>query len=64
MNKNDKIMTQHFTERFINHHDVGIAREAVAEFPLHHAESGFDVAQLLEQAPFFHLEISIHERRR
>jgi hypothetical protein len=67
VDENGKIMTQYFTERFINHRNVGLASETVAEFPLHHAESGFDVGPLVIMLQEFILpkpEVVIHLRPR
>jgi hypothetical protein len=36
-------MTQHFTERFVDHGGIGLTPQGVSEFPFHHGKGGFDV---------------------
>jgi hypothetical protein len=43
----DKVMTENFAERFVNHRNVGLATKPVSEFPLHHGERRFHVTALV-----------------
>jgi hypothetical protein len=47
MNDYDEIMTENLTKCFVDHRNVGLAPQIVAEFPLHHAKGGFDVGPLV-----------------
>src|SRR5260370_13289961 len=47
MNENDKIMTQYLTKNFVDHRNVSLAKQAVAELSLHHGERGFNVRPLM-----------------
>jgi hypothetical protein len=47
MNKHDKVMTENFAERFVDHRNVSLATQAVAKLALHHRECGLDVAALI-----------------
>jgi len=63
VNKNDKVMTQHFTKRFVDHRNVGLAAKTVSEFALHHGERGFDVATLvvvLQELRTLELKVVVH----
>jgi hypothetical protein len=63
VNENDKVMTENFAERFIDHRDVGLAPQAISEFALHHGERRFDVRTLVvmrEKVRALELEIVIH----
>src|ERR1039457_5991521 len=43
MDEHHKVMTEHLTERFVDHRNIGLAAKGVPEFTLHHAEGGFDI---------------------
>ena len=43
VDKNHQVMTEHLTKRFVDHRNIGLAAQPVAELPLHHAESRFDI---------------------
>src|SRR5579863_2295417 len=63
VNEHDKVMTENFAERFIDHRNVGLASQAVAEFPFHHRKRGFNVAAfvvVLQKIRAPELEIVIH----
>ena len=38
MNKHDKVMTQNLTQSLVNHRHIGLAAEAIAKLPPHHAK--------------------------
>ena len=40
-------MTENLTQRFIDHRNVSLTTQTVAEFAFHHAERGFDVRSLV-----------------
>lgn len=40
-------MTENFTERFVDHRNIGLATKPVSEFPFHHGKRGFDVGALV-----------------
>jgi hypothetical protein len=39
-----EVMTEHLTQRFVDHRHVGLTAKRVAKFTLHHRERGFHVA--------------------
>src|SRR5581483_6736598 len=56
-------MAENLTKRFIDHRNISLAAQAVSEFPLNHAERGFDVAPLvvvLQELVFAEVEVVVH----
>ena len=44
MNEHDKVMTENFAERFVDHRNVSLAAKGISERALHHGERGLNVA--------------------
>lgn len=42
--ENDKVMTENFTERFIDHRHIGFAPQTVSKLAFHHRERGLHIA--------------------
>jgi hypothetical protein len=38
VNEHDKVMTENFAKRFVDHRNVGLAPQAVSELAFHHGE--------------------------
>src|ERR1700734_3786615 len=47
VNENDKVMTENFAERFVDHRNVGLRPKRVSELTFHHRKRGFNVAALV-----------------
>ena len=47
MNKNYKIVTQNLTQRFVDHRNIGLTTQGVAELAFHHAKRGLDIAAFM-----------------
>jgi len=63
MDEYDKVMTQHFTESFVDHRNFGLAPETVSKLAFHHAESGLHVRSfvvVLQEVVPPKLEVVIH----
>ena len=43
VDEDNKIVTQDFTERFIQHGGIGLAPQSVSKLPLNHAEDRFHI---------------------
>ena len=56
-------MTEHLTQRLVDHRNVGLASQAVTEFTLHHGERRFDIGTLVvvgKKVGALELEVVIH----
>ena len=53
MNKNYKIVTQNLTQRFVDHRNIGLTTQGVAELAFHHAKRGLDIAAFVVVAQEF-----------
>src|SRR5260370_42338855 len=63
MDENDKVMTEYLTKNFIDHSNIGLAPQAVAELSLHHRERGLDVRPLVVMLQkLFTLELEVMKR--
>jgi hypothetical protein len=63
VNEYDKVMTENFAKRFVDHRHVGLAPKTVAELAFHHRERGLHIAALvvvLQKLCAPELEIVIH----
>src|SRR5260370_15986265 len=63
MNEHHEIMTEQFRDNFIDHSNIGLAPQAVAELSLHHRERGLDVRPLVVMLQkLFTLELEVMKR--
>lgn len=62
MNEHNEVMTENFTERFVDHRHVGLAPQAVTKLALHHGERRFNVAfvVVLQELLFAEIEVVVH----
>ena len=60
MNEHDKVMTENFAERFVDHRNIGLAPQTVSELPFHHAKRGLDIGPLvIMRHKFVPLELKV-----
>ena len=56
-------MTEHLAQRLVDHRNIGLASQSVAELTLHHGERRFDVGTLVivgKKVCALELEVVIH----
>jgi hypothetical protein len=66
VNDHNKVMTENFTKRFVDHRNIGLAAKRMAKLAFHHAERGFNVRPLvvvLQEFLLAEVEIVLHGQR-